>query len=726
MYSYFYSNNKIFWDNNSENRPSVDYFKTLNWNNANIKAFNYISWDSCTINISTIDYYDNKMTYFKIVNNNEVRYYLISTTANENKDTITLMLTLDIWATFSLNIFKENQNIDCLRNHIKNENAFQITDTLLSNIPISYAKTTNFIKYIENKLVGQYYEYTADNGAVLSVNKDTQLSGNIYAVFNGINSISNNYILIPVLNKYGTNRVKIVNNIPAPVGEAKIYISPVGFVVNPTSSYYGHYEVIKDVDEYERLKSKFPNAQITTNYSDIIDLRYMNFYNLDLTLGFPNRWMKFIYGGTRTSSYLFDLNVIYKTDNTDITLKSQHYTRELSGTDYPIEWFKPDGTAIIFTFNGVKSETIYDGVIWNNIDEILKIIKLPEYANRFQGFFFGPCIINTSGNNWKVGDIAGNKHMYVEMSENGVDLKYPLLEYPISTNKDKFNSTNINNSYLLNFFNISYFSNTKNWLYYINTSKDGIKIINICGKLYYNGKLNIITNTCKLKVSESIIEFPYQLPAITDSYVKYVAQSMSSIDTGLRQTQIAADMGLFQQQINMGVGALQSGMQIASKPSASGVLSAASSLFNAGMGIERNRRELANYKESLNARYEDARRVQGAEIHSSAVNDACYLLSNLSDTFGEVLQLKIPTDDTIRNLNNVLYLFGNVNPMNAPINDFLVRENFNYILITDTWISTNLDLIYASHTLAEKSAIATNIAGGFRVWNIFPDLKVEN
>lgn len=716
MYSYFYSNTPIFWDNDSENRPSVEYHSNIPWYDALIKNFNYVSWDTCTVNMSTLDYYEREMTYFKIVNGSEVRYFLVSTTLNENKDTITLMLTLDVWATFTLNLFRKNENIDCLRNHIKNENAFQMDDVLLNAIPNCVSYKSNYSIEFSAEEDGLFNKYTTDE-VVLKVDKDAQTSGNIYAIFNGIDGISNNYIMLPMMSIANKIELQLFQEKFSPIATASIGYKNTTPVI-PGETVGGEKELFKEQDKYNELRIKYPNAKIICNYREV-DLRYMRFE--DITVN----------GSGYTHAAWFDNRYVQSTRNVtiwwkykdDVLISNRVVDYTVPTRDNVVQWAHPFDN-IEFNFSDFIKVEIYKGEVFNTTEEILGIINNPNYINRFQGFYFGPNILNIPSKNWKTAKLVKNM-VYFEMNESGIDIDVPLFYFEISNKKDSFNSLEINNKLLMQFYNMSYFDNYKNWIYFLQETNN-YQVVRVQGKLVFNGKLNIVSNASRLKVTDSIIEYPSQLPSITDSYVRYYSQTMSSVNTGLRQTEISANMGMFNSVVGGGLNVFSSALSNKNKKEGGSNGGILGGIFSTAMNVEKNRRELRNYKESLASKYEDIKRVSGAEIHASTVSDNSFILSNFGKKYGEVLQVQIPSDDTIRNLNNVLYLFGNLNPMNAPINTFMVRDNFNYMLIADSWISTNIGTIYANTTLAEKSAIAQNIAGGFRVWNIFPDLKVEN
>lgn len=716
MYSYFYSNTPIFWDNDSENRPSVEYHSNIAWYDALIKNFNYVSWDTCTVNISTLDYYEREVTYFKIVNGSEVRYFLVSTTLNENKNTITLMLTLDVWATFTLNLFRKNENIDCLRNHIKNENAFQLEDNLLNSIPNSISHRTNYSIEFSAEEDGLFNKYTTDE-VILKVDKDAQTSGNIYAIFNGIDGVSSNYIMLPMMSIANKIELQLFQEKFSPIATASIgyrYSPP----ITPGETINCEGELIKEQDKYNELKLKYPNAKVICNYREV-DLRYMNFEDINVS-GYANigaPWIANRYiSGFRNIILVFSYKKDVIISNSCMDVLTPSY-------DNVVQWAHPIDN-IEFNFSDFVKVEIYKGEVFNTTEEILNLINNPNYINRFQGFYFGPNVLNIASKNWKTTKLVKNM-VYFEMSESGIDINVPLFYFKISNKKDSFNSLEINDKLLMQFYNMSYFDNSKNWLYFLQET-NGFQVVRVQGKLVFNGKLNIVANTSRLKVTDSIIEYPSQLPSITDSYVRYYSQSMSSVNTGLRQTEISANMGMFNSVVGGSLNAFSSALSNKKKKEGGSNGGLLGGIFSTAMNVEKNRRELRDYKESLSSKYEDIRRVSGAEIHASTVSDNSFILSNFGKKYGEVLQVQIPTDDTIRNLNNILYLFGNLNPMNAPINTFMVRDKFNYMLICDSWISTNIGTIFANATLAEKSAIAQNIAGGFRVWNIFPDLKVEN
>lgn len=230
-------------------------------------------------------------------------------------------------------------------------------------------------------------------------------------------------------------------------------------------------------------------------------------------------------------------------------------------------------------------------------------------------------------------------------------------------------------------------------------------------------------------IQDNVIETSGLLPYPLDTYKEYLSNTRNTRDTQL---------GIFKQQFALGslntitnftngVADSVSGLLFPGKKNARRQYNATSGLLNNfvdfGFGLAN---QIFGYQNQLNlmqASLKDSRRKMGVNVNATSTYDT--LKNSIHTTIGkpclQIEKLNLTTD-TIKSLNNILYLYGHSANFYEDINQAFVRGDFNYLLFDMSYLTC----VIAQYTNPEvpveiRSYILEQLGQGIRIWNIQPN-----
>lgn len=704
-YKFYLSKAEIWWNNETENKPSDKYFWDKNFNWVEIdKQIRYTSQISAELVCN-----DMSVQYVRVVDSMdeiETRYYYVNSFAKETVATVLYSLVLDIWTTYILPFFERNQDtsINVIRTHIKNKNAFQLNDNALDSIPIVYKnKVLNKYTY-PHTISGANTEYainlTGDYTAKsITLETADTINGNVCYVFSGgLDDTNNEYIFVPVMSKLKNPLYKASRATKGSEIE-KIYIHQDSQLINAQFN-------------YERIMQEYPDAIISINQSFVPNFTQPR----ELSFIFQQTQWKRQIANPFGESYAY-----YSRTYQQFFINSALvYTYDEYNVNYPPLFYPPypEIQEIIYTFYRRDGAPIPEQqVINNNLVAVDKLKDNPDLIKKFIGVYFTPNFLAM----YRVLDIAKKgsfkDFMYFSVNAAGVPIdSLTISNFQEVMTPDKYDSIEINNDIILKYYQISYFGNNKsNWNYWLVNSQ-----IVLTGLFVFNGNANIICYLDNLKAKDSIISFPYQLPSATDGYISYYSGIMSNINNGIKQQEIQYNMQLSSQGLNLLPNLIGN---LTNKPSGASALSQGLSTGFGFAGIERQNNA---FYAGLKAQFEDVKRTTSTNFSPSNVNDTASILTNFS--FGanaEIVEIWVPDDSSLKLLNNVLYWQGILFPNTYKISEITPRVNFNYLQIENKWLQ-NWIPFYIVSTQNIKSSIISILSQGVRLWNVEPGFNYEN
>lgn len=720
---------KVFWNNDTENKPDRLYLNSLEFKEIST-AFNYINQYIASINYPTDYYLSNKPNYFKVTDDtsNFVRFYFLKDISKENNETTTLTLELDIWSTYLLPSLVKNEDkpIELVRSHLLNDSNYQITDQLLDSIPITYDQIYVNKLYYEYNKIDDKFVYTLEpknqyTDRLLEINENDIVNANIYYGFKGLNlsgETNDTYYFIPILTDSGSSKIKDGK----PSSESVITT----ITINKQADINGAqalYEATKA--QYPKANWRWVNAPNIPNYIEPLQLIIRE--TVDKTCQH--------YGGaTGTATSITTTTSTTYLNDVAVYSKSASNRSTATGVGWCITWpAEPNVNAgLILQASNADGEVVYETTeIFNNEKYVKSLVSNTEFANLFLGKFIMPNImsfynkieVKSSDKLSAIAVVAVNPDG-VEMSNlKVVDLELDYNDF------ETYNSTIIKNKIIFRYFQIKYLNAELNSrLYYM----DNVGEINIGGLFMFSGSPAIVSRNKYLSSTENIINLPYQLPSVSDEYINYYSQTMSQVNTGLKHAEINAAMGLSQGVFNTVMGGANGFLSAsaAKKEGNSpigGIMSGVSSIINGGFGLANTALGLTQYKENNTAKWADVARISGASFAASNIQDAAVLTNYVvKDNFCEICEIRKPNENTIKLLNNILFLYGNMTPMSIPIADITPRQKFNFIQVNQSWAATNLPTFLANENIDVINRCVAMLANGVRLWRIFPNYDVEN
>lgn len=692
-----------FWSNDGEDYPNEKLFRDQVDNPSNYTEYKTkdltINWDTdqtakITIPLEKgVDF----PTYLSLhINNKRTRYYSATSIYMETNTSTTYNLTLDTWGTFcipivySLNYFQPP--LTTTRNHILNPRAYQLTDTLLNSIPLTFDRKNNVSQTFPFTETGAKITNTlppTDTEANREVitDKNSLINGTAYYAFSGDGkSDTTNYYFVPVLaQSAGTIEYK--------------YSKTVNVLANTIEVNAN----VWDADAQQALYEKYvkagqvPKQMAPYMSTDTQPREITTQYTTTCTPHTGPRWVRY----TVQSIYKNGEQVYYKQDIKYGSTCPAPYPPE------PIKWefYTQTISPIVNTYS-----------IHNNADQVGALLSKTELINKFKGVFFMPNFINFS-NDLTRGP-AGHSFenmFFIKMPATGIPLNINLPWYSAkNVIPTEWNSTEIENLQVKSFENYSYYQNSKSWGDYTDTFD-----LNLSGLFIFNGAGSFFPTSSRLKSVDAAINYPYQLPSATDGYIEYYSRNLSSVNNGINQQKIQYDLS--KDRLIGGAVFGAAGIASNAKPDVSTALSAGSFAFNTAMSSRDLERQNQSYYKGLAAQYEDVQRNTGANFNTSNVNDSTNIIVQLNTPYhAEVMEKMDLNVENIKVLNNVLFLYGNLNVGTYDWRTLTTQHtNFNYIKLNEIDLFsqfTNYTVVYEIPRNYIRMLVSF-FAKGFRIHN---------
>lgn len=699
-----------FWSNDGEDYPNEKLFRDQVDNPSNYTEYKTkdltINWDTdqtakITIPLEKgVDF----PTYLSLhINNKRTRYYSATSIYMETNTSTTYNLTLDTWGTFcipivySLNYFQPP--LTTTRNHILNPRAYQLNDTLLNSIPTTYDRKNNIsqpfpLTETPTQIINTLPDTLAEANRQIITDKNSLLNGNIYYAFNGDGKTDTaNYYFIPVLSKDPgaiTYKYQRVNSVLQRLLRYSIR----------------EYNALTAQQEYDANVALGLTPKQTHNYmsTDTQPREVSVLYETDCVQTFRP-------SGAVVTTTRETLQTVKKHGETVYT-QPYTYTNHndkcpASGPDYYLEWGfynqKPDPITNIKKVN-------------NSSEQIKTLLSDTALINKFKGVFFMPNFINFSSN-LEVGASGSSfKDMFfIKIDATGIPLNINLpWNNTINILPVEWNSPKIENLQVKALENYSYYQNSKDWADYTDTPD-----LNLSGLFIFNGSGSFFPTSSRLKAVDATINYPYQLPSATDGYIEYYSRNLSSVNNGINQQKIQYDLS--KDRLIGGAVFGAAGIVSNAKPDVSTALSAGSFAFNTAMSSRDLERQNQSYYKGLAAQYEDVQRNTGANFNTSNVNDSTNIIVQLNTPYhAEIMEKMDLNVENIKVLNNVLFLYGN---LNVGVYDWRTlttqHANFNYIKLNEIDLFsqfTNYTIMYRIPRNYIRMLVSF-FAKGFRIHN---------
>lgn len=696
---------KIWWNNEGEDFPDL---KILNdFNNSftdSIYKLNYLNQFSAQVVIK--DSKDLDITAFKTVStgNFDNQVYIIKSIHKKTPGGIIILdLVIDVFSTHAYKLLELPNKFLTKRTHKFNKLSFQMEDSLLNTIPIYYEKN----QIVEKRYTDSNGEYSPTNLTKINVFSSPGVSyvsdfisntnANIYYVFGcGVDSITDTtkYTLIP----YTDGGVLYF-----PSDKVELIISYKFTEVNKWEDLLKQIETFKKdynnivMETTPRFNPNFDviNSGISKNYdytipSNKIEVRPP--YSV-------KRWRYYGWNGTKyygTALHQRGIRVEYNGrfyggfNENEVKLYFDVDTPILPDHLYPINNTWEDilqDTYIEIKLWGYKKQST-SITLKNTETNINNLLKNPDLINKFQGIFFLPNLSNFTIEDPRKITGLFNGFAAVEITPHGIHLSNFSICNQLKLNnfqesRLKWNNDFISSILFLKYFDITYYSNSKNWNFYFDLDTTSI---NLSGKFTFNGVGSIVSNIGIDKTYNNIIEFPYQLPSALDQYTKYYSSIMSSTNTGMEAQKKSYEINKAQHGMNTALSAFSAAPSIAGNIASGNLIGGVSDAISMGSNLgnallDSKKMDFGNtmYYKNLGAKFSDIQRTQTTNFSNSSITDLSFLFSNTGKFNSEQIQMKSLTKDTIININNHLYLYGYQNIGWYDWSELLPYNNFNYV-----------------------------------------------
>lgn len=720
-YEYAISPDKIWWDNESEDKPTQDYINAFEWVVMEKVGLSFTSPTTATL-IAPIELF-KKTQYFRVsLDDGEILYYLVGGYSMLNGTNYNLELEVDLFMTYGTPFLKtietEKVEVEVVRAHSTQLERGSLgvaplySDPMLATVPLIFDNETNKETIVPFSVsAGFKREYVIDTGLgqlntiQIAIGADI-LKGNMYYVFNGIDN-DGKYDLIPILSEKETQTITIHKWL----GDEGVSITK-EYEWDWFNGTYtpGRQSGSADVANMIKQGYSIKKTQVAVNASQGFDVEPLRAFGWSYD---PIDW------NVSNAS-----NIVYR----NINDKGRYLGSVPVFIWAPRMTFQLWNSYTLTKMNG-EIETCE-----NNLKGVEDFKN--ENLNKFLGIYFLPNIttMKTPGTFYKYNTPAPiiEKNIFgVKAGAGGFNINVDLGKFDIDlTKKDTYNQTYSNSYSIIEFYQMTYYGNSKNWYKY-KTTVDGNLSNNLVlnGIFLFNAKGVVYANNPYDKSNESFIEYPGQLPSATDEYKKYVDATISTVNTGLQQMKENQNHALMNNAFDSGMGMVKGGIQAATGNIAGGVMNGLNSvggMFRKGGEIRRQTRQT---HDKMRSSYADAKRVKGTSFATSNIMDSANIPNNYSVGvgFGETIESRIPELNCLKMLNNVLFFYGNYVPKIGTMDVLLPREHFNYLEINSLWLERNIKLNSKYSDALRNGLIEMVLSKGFRIWkNGKPNLKVEN
>lgn len=358
--------------------------------------------------------------------------------------------------------------------------------------------------------------------------------------------------------------------------------------------------------------------------------------------------------------------------------------------------------------------------VYNSIVELDKLKLSSELSNKFLGIFYLPHILDMIDNTSFI-TLNDKKFLALNLTTEGLFLApFKICDLSIDKNWNTFNNPNIANKNIFKYLKINYFNNDLKTQYrYVNDK--GTVRVGIGGLLFFTSNGILINKPDLLSLQEGVITYPYQLPSGVDTYINYVNSTKNSSDTSYqiaRQQAIVNGMfgginGLLG--IGAGIGRAATGNPLDIVKGVSGAVASGvegiQSITNSIMSVQ--------YKEkSLRAHYKDKNNSLGNQILESQSQDIMWKYYNYDFGQYNIVEKRNLTENSIKALNNVFYLYGEFYPRLIKLNEVWNIEglDFRYIQLDREFLALEYEK-YCNAPWDLKEAILNQLDGGLRIWD---------
>lgn len=362
--------------------------------------------------------------------------------------------------------------------------------------------------------------------------------------------------------------------------------------------------------------------------------------------------------------------------------------------------------------------------VYNSIVELDKLKLSSELSNKFLGIFYLPHILDMMDNTRFI-TLNNKKFLALNLTTEGLFLApFNICNLSIDKNWNSFNNPNIANKNLFKYLKLNYYNNDFKTQYRYINDKGTIRL-GIGGLLFFTSNGVLITKPDLLSLQEGVITYPYQLPSGVDTYINYVNSTKNSSDTSYqiaRQQAIVNGVfggvnGLLGYLTGTGraLGGIATGnpMEILKGLGTAGAsgLEGIQSITNSIMSVQ--------FKENqLRAHYKDKNNSLGNQILESQTQDIMWKYYNYDFGQYNIIEQRNLTTNSIKALNNVIYLYGEYYPRLAKLNDVWNIEglDFRYIQLDKEFLALEYEK-YCNAPLDLKDAILNQLNGGLRIWD---------
>lgn len=698
---------KIWWNNEGEDFPDL---KILNdFNNSftdSIYKLNYLNQFSAQVVIK--DSKDLDITAFKTVStgNFDNQVYIIKSIHKKTPGGIIILdLVIDVFSTHAYKLLELPNKFLTKRTHKFNKLSFQMEDSLLNTIPIYYEKN----QIVEKRYSDSNGDYSPTNLTKINVFSSPGVSyvsdfisntnANIYYVFGcGVDSITDTtkYTLIPYTDGgvlyFPANKKELIDTVSIDTSQLETWEGVLALIEKYKKDYNN---IVMETTPKFNPDFDVINSMISKDYDYTIPSN-----KIKITLEKKHRWVYsgFFpgideYGGSAITDniiYVYMNGTSYRGVNS--VSESIYFpvdTPILPDHLYPINdsWEDWGNNKVEIKLWGYKKRTT-SITLKNTETAINTLLKNPDLINKFQGIFFLPNLANFTIEDPRKITGLFNGFAAVEITPHGIHLSNFSICDQIKLNnfqesRLKWNNDFISSILFLKYFDITYYSNSKNWNFYFDLDTTSI---NLSGKFTFNGVGSIVSNIGIDKTYNNIIEFPYQLPSALDQYTKYYSGIMNGINTGLEAQKKTYEINKAQHLMNTGLSAFSAAPSIAGNIAGGNLTGGVSDAISMGSNlgnalIDSKKMDFANsmYYKNLGAKFSDIQRTQTTNFSNSSITDLSFLFSNTGKFNSEQIQMKSLTKDTIININNHLYLYGYQNIGWYDWSELLPYNNFNYV-----------------------------------------------
>lgn len=693
----------VWWLNEGEDFPSLNMLKEFN--DSFTDSIYKLSFTGQFMAQVIINAKDLNITAFKTINNFDIQTYIVKSihkkTLNGN---LVLNLVVDTFSSFGYKLLELPNNFLTKRTHKFNKLSFQMEDGLLNSIPLYYDKN----QIVEKRYTDSNGDYSPTNLTKINVfsspgvsyvsDFEANINANIYYVFGcGVDDITDTtkFTLIPYTQGgvlyFPANKKELIDTVSVNKVSTWEYVLELiekykkdynNIVMETTPKFNPDFDVINSMisKDYDYT---IPSNKISVNLEDKI--KYWDYYGFQLHLG--------LYTGDAYTINNINVNIggrnISGSNKMNLFHRFSDDTPILPDHLFPINntWEDFGNNGVEIKLWGYKKQSTSIS-LKNTETNINNLLKNPDLINKFQGIFFLPNLANfTIEDPRKISGVFKG-FAAVEITPHGIHLSNFSICDQIKLNnfqesRLKWNNDFITSILFLKYFDITYYSNTKNWNFYFDFDTSSI---NLSGKFIFNGVGSIVSNIGIDKTYNNIIEFPYQLPSALDQYTKYYSGIMNSTNTGMEAQKKTYEINKAQHGMNTALSAFSAAPSIAGNIASGNLVGGVSDVIGMGGNLgnalfDSQKMDLGNsmFHKNLGAKFSDVQRTQTTNFSNSSITDLSFLFSNTGKFNSEQIQMKSLTKDTIINVNNHLYLYGYQNIGWYNWEQLTPYDNFNYV-----------------------------------------------